>query len=618
MLNSLLSDSSKGATTTQLPHKLLSQLRIEGQAGSATAALLSEAAALLAKAAWQRSAAAADAARDSTFPHIEAIDAADEGGDGGGGREVSLQHRCAWLGAYSLSSIIWAEATVEAAAAESGRCIGSDVRVQALRAVDLALLRGGTHWNAVAAHVIQRASRLSDTQPPLGAGTDATTPGEAARVLAATASSSLPASESQRQQRLARLKRETALWQAGELDDNVTIIPAAQLYEEDTAGSHSLMPPRSLISLDEFASRYLVPSQPVILRGALAHWPAVRPGSGRCWADTAYLHRVAGDRLVPVEMCASADATQTYLSESFKQHVMPMAAFISDHVLNPEGWGSADGSTMVAAASEQCAYLAQHPLFDQIPALKDDIVTPELCDARLPDEVGDPDAAVTHVNAWFGPKGTVSPLHYDPFHNLLCQVSGFKYVRLIDAKHSARLYRRSPPRHNNSQVDLDDANAGVTFPLFEGVPMWQGIVGPGEALFIPRHCWHYVRSLTPSFSISFWWGGKKDMPLDDCTTVNAAGVPTAAASGITTPVAAAAGKNTGSKKKKKKKRAKKLEKNKMKAAGAAVPGAAPFALAAKDDQQPRPMLKAKKLKQIQTSRRIMGTGFSSGQAHRGD
>ena len=40
----------------------------------------------------------------------------------------------------------------------------------------------------------------------------------------------------------------------------------------------------------------------------------------------------------------------------------------------------------------------------------------------LPTYCGELDDHVK-INAWFGPSGTVSPLHHDPEHNLLCQVS---------------------------------------------------------------------------------------------------------------------------------------------------------------------------------------------------
>ena len=111
------------------------------------------------------------------------------------------------------------------------------------------------------------------------------------------------------------------------------------------------------------------------------------------------------------------------------------------------------------------------------------------------------------VSAWFGPSGTVSPLHTDPYHNLLAQVVGHKYVRLFDARHTRRLYPRDGALCNNSHVDLDNPRPEAQ-PLVAGTPSHQCVLAPGECLYIPRHVWHYVRSLETSMSVSFWWGAR--------------------------------------------------------------------------------------------------------------
>jgi len=59
------------------------------------------------------------------------------------------------------------------------------------------------------------------------------------------------------------------------------------------------------------------------------------------------------------------------------------------------------------------------------------------------------DTDSVHTNAWFGPLSTVSPLHHDPYHNLLAQVVGCKYVRIYGADQSHLLYPRPGKLANN-------------------------------------------------------------------------------------------------------------------------------------------------------------------------
>ncbi|KNA25429.1 hypothetical protein SOVF_005430 isoform B [Spinacia oleracea] len=149
-------------------------------------------------------------------------------------------------------------------------------------------------------------------------------------------------------------------------------------------------------------------------------------------------------------------------------------------------------------------YLAQHPLFDQIKELRKDILVPDYCYAG--------GGEMRSINAWFGPGGTVTPLHHDPHHNLFAQVVGKKYVRLYAASVSEELYPHSETMLcNSSQVDLDNIDDNA-FPKAKDLEFMDCILDEGDMLYIPPKWWHYVRSLTPSLSVSFWWSNPEGSP----------------------------------------------------------------------------------------------------------
>jgi lysine-specific demethylase 8 len=58
-----------------------------------------------------------------------------------------------------------------------------------------------------------------------------------------------------------------------------------------------------------------------------------------------------------------------------------------------------------------------------------------------------------------------------------------------------------------SQVDLEQSEDAIlkSFPEFSRARGFECILDPGDLLYIPPSCWHFVRSLSTSFSVSFWF-----------------------------------------------------------------------------------------------------------------
>ena len=210
-------------------------------------------------------------------------------------------------------------------------------------------------------------------------------------------------------------------------------------------------------------------------------WPA-----HTLWRTPSYLLSLtsSGTRLVPIEL------GRTYTSAAWTQKLIPFAEFMETYILSPH---------------PTTAYLAQHNLFTQIPALRNDITVPDYCYTEPPVH-GDKELEEPVVNAWFGPAGTVSPLHTDPYANILVQVVGRKYLRLY--RPAAKVYPRGEEggvdMSNTSEVDVEDVDHGK-FPDFAEEDYVECILEPGDAVYIPAGWWHYLRSLEVSFSVSFWW-----------------------------------------------------------------------------------------------------------------
>jgi hypothetical protein len=289
-------------------------------------------------------------------------------------------------------------------------------------------------------------------------------------------------------------------------DDTAGVLSAAfRVVKPRALQSQNLVATASQPSLEEFQVHLNNLMTPLLLTNTIDDWPAMKT-----WQDPTHLLRLTlgGRRCVPVEI------GETYTHADWRQEIMPLRKFMHNYLLPNE--------------PKEIGYLGQHNLFHQISTLQRDIRIPDYCYTAPPESTPSsriglppvPPVDEPQKNVWLGPKGTRTPLHTDPYHNIFCQVVGYKYVRLYPSEATESVYPRGIDENginesNTSEVEirLDHERVGnVTveeeerFPLFLAQSGYrEAIVGPGECLYIPAGWWHYIESLTASYSVSFWW-----------------------------------------------------------------------------------------------------------------
>eukprot|EP00747_Dinoflagellata_sp_TGD_P078876 gnl/TRDRNA2_/TRDRNA2_160270_c1_seq1.p1 gnl/TRDRNA2_/TRDRNA2_160270_c1~~gnl/TRDRNA2_/TRDRNA2_160270_c1_seq1.p1 ORF type:complete len:328 (-),score=65.01 gnl/TRDRNA2_/TRDRNA2_160270_c1_seq1:60-1013(-) len=244
------------------------------------------------------------------------------------------------------------------------------------------------------------------------------------------------------------------------------------------------IPEVKVLTLESFLLGQFNDHTPVLVRGACSSWPAVeRWADADFWRDTSL-----GRRFVPVEMDYWFDeGYQMMTIRDFVEHCVT-----SESRLTPVPGLSGGG------------YLAQHTLLDQVPSLEADVLTPEIVCCG--------EAGQLLRQFFFGPKGTVTPVHFDPYENALCQVVGWKYIRLYAPSEANNLYARdsSDPLRNNSTIDPADILEGEAqgaysnrFPLLVQAAFMEAVLEPGDLLYLPRGWWHFVKSLSTSISVAY-------------------------------------------------------------------------------------------------------------------
>lgn len=221
------------------------------------------------------------------------------------------------------------------------------------------------------------------------------------------------------------------------------------------------------ISKKDFIKNYLKPQKPVVIEQLIEDWPAFSK-----W-NLDYMAKVAGDKVVPLYDDKPISASRKFNEPA---HKMKMSEYIALLQREPTKYR-----------------IFLWNIFKEVPQLQNDFSFPDLGIWFLK---GLP-------MLFFGGKDSFTFMHYDiDLANILhFHFEGKKDIILFDQNQTKYLYK--VPHSLITREDIDFSN-----PDYEKWPALKNAVGyktelnHGEVLFIPEGYWHYMKYITPGFSMS--------------------------------------------------------------------------------------------------------------------
>ena len=229
---------------------------------------------------------------------------------------------------------------------------------------------------------------------------------------------------------------------------------------------------RPALSGTQFLDEYYSANRPVILTDLMKNWKACSK-----WTPE-YLKEVCGGEMV--EIMAAREQNPLYeIDDAPHRKNVAFSEFV-DLVTNSEETND--------------YYLTARNNFFARPGVR-----ALLGDMEPFEEYLELDDTGNGMYLWYGPRGTVTPMHHDLMNIFMAQVRGSKHIKLVSPDDLDLVY------NHHAVYSLVDAGKPdyLQFPSFKDARVFELQLGPTEVLFLPVGWWHYVKALDTSITVTF-------------------------------------------------------------------------------------------------------------------